>query len=344
MTNLLQRISALVDQALGVDLCVPNDTGQLDLDSEIADTITSQLDAGIELLSSIGQTFEPAGDDDADLAEDGSSEVSVLRAIGAEISSSLARQEIADLAFLGRNQLIEARRQIEPPGDRRAIWARLAHCETGLRRLRKALVAVESALREYEGLEAIPRCWESVDDALEIRRVYSQFRRAVRRGGQPRRSALRGELKRIAHHIVILRDRSIYPYLRIEDRRAIRTLQKRIDAWLEADDGSDAETTAGQRLWNDLATFADLIAQVNQRQTLHEHDRSVVASALHTVGRRVTPERPVPGAVLETLHTLLGRDEELDELLLDHRARLSTAPWRQPLRRVLRELQQPYRG
>lgn len=346
MTALIQRVAALTDRSMQVRLAVPNDTGHIDLDVEIAAAIVSLIDESNALLSDVGSVFEesPGGGDGDDPQPPDAGDVSFLRAIGAEISHAMARQEIADLAFLSRQQLLETKRQITAARATKALWSSLAHSETGLRRLRKALVAIESALREYEGLEPIPRNWESVDDALEIRRIYSQFRRSVTRYGMLDGSALRAELRRMTRRIAILRDRTIYPYLRIEDRRGIRLFQKRIERWLEGDDGSDDQTRAGERLWQDLVGFAGLLCQVNRRQSLCEHDRELLTDGLRIIAERASQALSVPPTLLESMQTLLGRDDELDGLLLDPTRPAAATAWRVPLTRLLDELEQPYRG
>ena len=346
MTDLIQRVATLIDRSLQVRLAVPNDTGHIDLDVEIAGTIVTLIDASNTLLADVGRAFEAStGTEDGDAAQpQDAGDVSFLRAIGAEISHAMARQEIADLAFLSRQQLLEARRQISAARSTKAIWSSLAHSETGLRRLRKALVAVESALREYDGLESIPRNWESVDDALEIRRIYSQFRRSVTRPGALDGDRLRAELRRMTRRIAILRDRTIYPYLRIEDRRGIRLFQKRIEQWLESDDGSAEQTREAERLWQDLVGFAGLLCQVNRRQCLYEHDRELLSDGLRIISARAAQKLSVPANLLDSMQKLVGRDDELDGLLLDPTRAAEATVWRAPLSRLLDELEKPYRG
>jgi len=144
--------------------------------------------------------------------------------------------------------------------------------------------------------------------------------------------------------IAILRDRTIYPYLRIGDRRAIRLFQKRIGRWLESDDGSGAQTQAGERLWQDLVGFAGLLCQVNRRQSLCEHDRELVAHSLRVISTYASYAKAVPTTLLEAMQTLLGRDDEIDDLLLDPSRAATAVAWRIPLTRLLDELDKPYRG
>lgn len=342
MNELIKRVATQIDQALGIEFNVPNDTGHIDLDADIASRIDALVEEAASTLEMIEERFAEEGEGEDDSGSD-SGEVSVLRAIGAEISSALAQQELADLAFVGRHQLIDIRKRIAAARESKATWKILAHCETALRRVLKALVATESTLREYAGLPPIPRDWESLDDALEIRQLYGQFRRAVTRRGEPKPEKLTEELARITRRIAILRDLTIYPYLRIGDRREIRRCQKRIEAWLREDDGSDEHRERGHRLWQDVVAFAKLLAQVSNREALAEHDRNVIANAIRVVSRRGADDEPLPEDVFEDLQTVIGRDDELDALLLNPHAAPSAADWRPALTRLLGELEQPYR-
>lgn len=341
MKELLSEIAAQIDKALEADFTVPSDTGQFEFNAELADEVVELIDESIAVLETVEARFDHEGPDDG--SDPATDEVSVLRAIGAEISSALAQQEIADLAFVSRHQLAEIRRQIESARAAEDTWHILAHRETAIRRVRKGLVAVESALREYAGAIPLPRQWESIEDALEIRRVYGQFRRSIARRGRPGDDQIATELTRVARRIAILRDREIYPYLRIEDRREIRTCQKRIEAWLDGDLVDPEHRAEGQRLWQDLVAFANLLAQVSRRQTLAEHDREVLARTIPIVGRRDRDALPLPRDVLESLQTMQGRDDELDDLLHDPDAISRSGAWRRPILRLLDELDQPYR-
>jgi hypothetical protein len=218
--------------------------------------------------------------------------------------------------------------------SRRETWMIASHADTGLRRAGKALITVEAAIRDFESLPAANRYWTDVDDSLETRRLYGQFRRAVKRRAIEKQG-LRESLKSVANRIAILRDLKVYPLLRIDDRLEIRKLQKRIHAWLDGE--RDASPEDGERLWMDLAGFADLLAQVNLREELVDHDRKTVAEAYH----RLFESGPVPDRIpphrLPLLEPLLGRDDELDQILLlptQHR----TEDLRAPLERLRGEL------
>ncbi|MEM6794433.1 MAG: hypothetical protein AAF725_10665, partial [Acidobacteriota bacterium] len=184
-----------------------------------------------------------------------------------------------------------------------------------------------------------------IKDSLETRRLYGQFRRAIHRPGEPQDlDEVTAQLRGAAHRIAILRDRKIYPFLRIYDRVPIRRLQKRIQAWLEEawDPAVAAERERqGRQLLSDLVSFAELLKQINNREDLREHDRRT-AMRLHRVffESKNSPGSLEPGH-LGDLELLLGRDDELDALVLDP-SRHSVEGLRAPLGRLLAQLNQPF--
>ena len=244
--ELLRRLEALVEKAEGVAFIVPEDTGYFSIDDEMVQQVRRLLADTVDLLRELTDFYdaESAAHDEAETAEDGED---FLKEIGAQISSELAAREVSGLTFVARGQLIEMQEALASALEHRRIWAVASHADSSLRHVGKALIAVESAIREYEGLEAVDRRWKDLKDSLETRRLYGQFRRAILRGGEPRNHAeITARLNSAATRIAILRDLEFYPFLRIDDRLTIRRLQKRIGAWLSGDgDGSDE---SGHRL------------------------------------------------------------------------------------------------
>ena len=110
-------------------------------------------------------------------------------------------------------------------------------------------------------------------------------------------------------------------------------------AWLE---DKDASEDIGRRLWTDLVSFARLLVQVNNREEIREHDRRMVSQIYHQLFLVTeTPER-LSANQLEDLESLLGRDDELDQVIL----RINEHPLedlRPPLVRLRKELGQTMR-
>jgi len=262
------------------------------------------------------------------------SQLSSLQDIGLLISSEIASGEIRDLAFFARNELRSALDNLLAAADREHMAPIASHCEGGLRRLRKALVSIESAIYEYEGLEPPPEILVDLDVSLQTRQLFASLRREVARR-RAETAPLEERLRAVAHRLVALRELRIYPFLRFDDRVQLRQLLGRILDWLNSDDRS---TAAGRAVWEDLENFAGLLTQVNHRQELRQHDRTIVQRAHRALFRGPSCPEEVPADVLTELWELVGLDDALDELILNRRVRPASS-WRPALERLRRSFQ-----
>ena len=338
-SQLLERLGALVEDALAVTFVVPDDTGFFSIEDEAVQRVQDLIERTLMLLREITDLYDEESHDPS-LAEE-SGEDDFLREIGAAISSELAAREVSSLAFATRTQLKENRDALVTAIEHRNIWVVASHADTGLRRVCKGLITVEAAAREYENVEPLERLWSDIKDSLETRRLYGQFRRSLNRHEEPADAAeVEEQLRKAAHRIAILRDRKIYPFLRVYDRVPIRRLQKRIHAWLEQSEGAGKEQE-GRHLLSDLHSFAELLKQINNREDLREHDRRT-SMRLYRIffSSKNAPKQLEPGH-LGDLELLLGRDDELDQIVLDP-TRHGIEPLREPLERLLEQLNRPF--
>lgn len=337
-TAYLERVQAQIEKAEGINFLVPDDTGFFSLDDDLIPRVRGLMGETLELTRELGDVYD-AESLEAPL-EDAGAEDDFLREIGAAISSELATRELSNLAFVVRAQIMETHEALLSALASRYTWAVVSQADTGLRRVSRGLLTLETAIREYEGLAPAERRWSDLKDSLETRRLYGQFRRAILRSEQnpaeDQTSRLRGAVNRIA----ILRDLKIYPFLRIDDRVSIRRLQKRILAWLERPDGAPKDEE-GRQLWSDLVSFAELLGQINNREDLREHDRKTV-SRLHRVlfEARQAPARILPSHLAD-LELLLGRDEDLDRIILSPH-QFAVEDLREPLERVQSQLNRSF--
>lgn len=345
--DLLQRLEGLIGRTQGVAFVVPEDTGFFSIDDDLVRRVRELIQQTVELMRDLTRFYDAEsrahGESDEAQAESGS----FLREIGAQISSELAAREVSNLAFVARGQLIEMQDSLRGALERKQVWAVASTADSGLRHAGKALIAIESALCEYEGLPAPDRRWTDLADSLETRRLYAQFRRAILRSAErPSGDSVSVRLRGAATRIAILRNLEIYPFLRIDDRLTIRNLQKRIAAWSNHDGDSEKGTgdeEAGERLWEDLVSFARLLVKVNDREELVEHDRQVAASVHRVIFRSQQPIKTLTETHVKELERLVGRDDELDKLVLnagDHHVE----DFKEPLERMLHHLQRPFAG
>ena len=349
--SLLQSLEDLLDQTRDVDFFIPDDTGLFQIDDALIRTILDLLESILSTMHEIAAHYDAQ---DHTKVEEDVGEADLLKELGAHISSQMAAQEIVDLAFVSRVQLKDLVSSIEQGMAEQKIWQIASDADTSLRRAGRALIALESSIREYEGLPMQRRYWQGVDDALAVRRAYAAFRRKIltkdATGDHPSGARLKERLRDVGGEIATLRVSEIYPYLRIDDRLELRRLQERIAGWL--DQGSDEEK--GRRLWGDLEGFAQLLAEISRRQELREHDRKVVGELwqryFETHEASFAEHRPSPlgSDHLQIFRPLLGRDDDLDTILLSLRGRDSGhkkyhhSDLKPILERLRRELEQPY--
>lgn len=110
-----------------------------------------------------------------------------------------------------------------------------------------------------------------------------------------------------------------YHALRAPDRYALQQLRERAAAWLDTL-WDDAE--AARQVLLDLQVFVELLAGVNRREVLVQHDRGIIEAARNELSdlmatTALTRESPWPSyaSALRSLRRARWRDEELDNLV-----------------------------
>ena len=341
----LERLEQAILRAQGIPFAVPDDTGFFSIDSELIQNVRRVMEDALEIMRQVMELYdEEKGSETPELA--GEDEDDFLKEIGAAISSELAAQEVSNIAFAVRTQLMETHHALNNAAQGDQLWVVASHADTGLRRAGKGLITLENTIREYEGLEPIERTWSQLEDSQEIRRLYGQFRRGINKLGRPETAdQVQHALRSAANRISVLRDRKIYPMMRICDRLPIRRLQKRILDWLKAPESTDRHEQ-GRRLWSDLMSFSELLVQINHREELRGNDRRLIQEWLDryfpsgTLSEEV-PGRPAQPEHLKELEALLGRSDELDELIYNPTG-CTLEALKVPMSRIYQELNRPY--
>ncbi len=328
---LLDQIGLIIERHQGRRVVVPFDTGIFSLDKDVLEQVGTLLEGSSVLMSAALDHYDQL------CAESDGDALDRLSQMPAATSSEVAAQQIASVAFVGNAQVRELGEELQRAKIDSNHWRQAALSDTAVRETVRALIALESAMLEYEGLPQKERQWAELEDSLEIRLLYTQLRRTVIEGGEPRdREELVRRLRKSARRIAILRDLKIYPFLRISDRLEIRGLQKRIMAWLER---ADSDRQSGLRLWQDLASFSRLLRQINRREEVREHDRRTVLETYRMLFGAFEQPTKMPAATRQRLESLAGRDDQLDSLL-----RLREALTPDLLRTVLERLKVEVQG
>jgi hypothetical protein len=322
------RVSRLVDAALAIDFRVSDEPGALTLAAISAPSI-------LELLTNAEVFLKEAQDYyDSKQVTEGLSEPGSLDDIGAMISSEMAARDIRDLSFIATGQIRSCAERLEGAIGRQNILNMVSCSDDALCRLRRGLIPIEAAIGEFEGIPPPGREWVDIDISLQTRRLYGQLRRELLAVGEPDDEELRPRLSEFSVRLAEMKASPVYTSLRINDRVQVRGLYERIARWLKQ--GKERSPVEARSIWQDLSTFVGLLAEINNRQELHEHDRRVIQVAYHSLYANVRPPKVIPGEILEQLRTLEGRDDELDRLIL-HGSSRRPEDWEGPIRRLWKE-------
>lgn len=165
---------------------------------------------------------------------------------------------------------------------------------------------------------------EQVDIALSVRRLFERFRLRVRRAS----GSLAERLAVAAEQLGEVLASPVFPKIRVDEQVRFHLLHEQLQEWLRSH-GDDA---VGQQLWQEIATFNDYLAEVNNRSELAAFDRDLLRWALRKAQKEGVDER-----TLEHLGMLYGRDLELDNML-DEPAGIAVATWTKHFQRVLTAL------
>ncbi|NIR42317.1 MAG: hypothetical protein GWN07_41585, partial [Actinobacteria bacterium] len=119
--------------------------------------------------------------------------------------------------------------------------------------------------------------------SLEVRRHYTRLRATIG-AGELELAELSGWMRRVGTAFAVLIGQDVYPDLRVDDRRQLRTLQHRLLDWLRSDPADPSSTQEGVRLRQDIIGFGQMLGAVRNRQELIEHDAIVLGELLESEG------------------------------------------------------------
>lgn len=237
--------------------------------------------------------------------------------------------ELLDVFRLARADLLVRLRRIEDTCESEDELMLVSAAMAALGTVRRVTIVMENALALCEGLTAALSCLDDAERALALRRLFVELSQKLRVHEPPSAEQVAQSLRNAAAVIADLFGRNIYVELRASDRIQLHRLQDKLLGWLGGTDGFDP--ASGAAVWGDLATFVELLGQINSRQELIEHDRSVLHDAKSELFAGDAPS-VIPDRLGEMLATLEGRDPELDRLIAA--SELDPTRWRAPLERL----------
>ena len=266
-----------------------------------------------QLLGSIlddCQRVEPGehGADDASSAPWTNSCLPFERAIDATMAMLGSRQIVEEIAFMAQLELRQRQERLVRVRASQGGVALLGECDSSLRRIRKALNAVDAAIAKVESVSPLLDFTSELQTSLAVRRAYAKFRARVMAGGEPTAETLRARFRGAGTQIAKLVGWEIYPEMRVADRLLLRELQQRILDWLRG--AADGGSASGIRLWQDLAGCVEMFSLVNRRQDLVEHDSAIIRRLLDVIEHSALPE-----PTWDEVRALEGLDHELDQVI-----------------------------
>lgn len=241
-------------------------------------------------------------------AEDSGVFHSVFEDIVATPTDGDPRQQVADVAFMARWELI---RKLDGLAGAEQLerWDLIAACSSALRRAIKAVCGVEQVLAEVEGHPSmLTNLYQThLGEALMTRSAYLGLITQLR-GIEARQQQLGATrcLRLVGVAIAKLVGQEIYEVLRVEDRRTLYELQARVLDWLRG--GQDGR--AGEQLLSDALALGTLLMQINRRPELIGHDRACFEQLIAGFRRPFGAPLDINGWI----SAVRGRDPEFDVL------------------------------
>lgn len=332
--DLLPRLEALLWRLQAIDIRQVEGMGAAEIAAKVLGPVREGVAAALELLAEARRVHLTATDTGPGVSGDDSGAMALR--LDATMAIDDARERLVDVVVLGQVELASKRSALAAVEPGRDAWDLIDRCVSGRWRALKVVAALIQAIYAHRGLpNAVAWYQTELQISLEIRRVYTRFRRSVALLPEPAPDEVGRRLREAGILLAKLIGRDIYDFARIGDRRQLRAVQARILDWLRA---RDASPRAGARIWQDFAALAGVLIQVNHRAELREHDLAV-ARALWPTLAEDEAEAPIGAPALAELRRLYGRSDELDRLVEADPGGPRRA-FREALRRILEALEQ----
>lgn len=231
--------------------------------------------------------------------------------LDALVEESSSESNLQDIAFIVHLELKSRLNDLSALVINIEDWSSLETCGAGLRAVRKAGATLERAICASIGLESTLDFETELQSSLAIRELYARFRRSVDTLSDTMESDLRVRMRRGGTEIAIIIGRDQYRDLRVNDRYQLRRFQEEILSWLRGESGFDEHVA--ERIWKDFSTFSELLALVNRREELMEHDRDLLIRLDESL-RCATESPRIEANKLDEFALLRGLDDRIDSL------------------------------
>ena len=271
------RVAELIRQLVEAQISVPEDSTILSYDHP---TVTDAIRLVGETVILLGEMDSESGD------------------------------RLTDLAFVARIELGAAREDLQDVAGRKKTWQALGQAASSMSKAERALAALEREIYAATDKEP-PQRPGVLAESLEIRSHYARLRGCLLQHDQDSAPSLVARLAEAANQLRRLQKLDVYPLMRIQDRKQVRSLLDRIEAVTDRGEVDDD----ARALWQDLGAAAQLLLQINHRHDLVDHDLDHLGSEIPvSIGERAGDGDAV--AFADHHSRLLGRDRALDEVLI----------------------------
>jgi hypothetical protein len=183
--------------------------------------------------------------------------------------------------------------------------------EAARRKLHRALYAALATGGEPAGSEHVAatllrrRFATELESALVVRRMFADFRRALRRAENKSSEAVLMALRYAAGALATMTTSAHHGTIRLPDRILLSQQRERLLDWSRA----GRPVASGLQLLEDIWTCADLLRDINRRQELRTHDQELIRELLH-------PASHGQANWSARLARLTGLDDDLDALIV----------------------------
>lgn len=184
---------------------------------------------------------------------------------------------VADVCFAGLYELRRADRQL---ASARTLVEQVIAIEIVLRKLRRAIRAVLEAARDVGGVDVLGGIHQGlhrvadVESGLAVRRLYADFRAALRAPTAETPEAILEAMRYAAGALATMLASPAYPDVRAADRSLFRVLRERVLRWAR----EDRAPRSGRAILSDVVSSGELLRAINQRPELRAHDQAIVRS------------------------------------------------------------------
>jgi hypothetical protein len=295
LPELLVHLSRAVRSARLID---PRDLEEADVRSirdKALPTIRSLVRFTAETLASIAGLYGSERSDGDDAVEED------------------RRRGIADLARVGKLELVGALQQIREPLDgveHSALLARAIRC-------RGMIVSVATSVDEI--VCTTERWTRTLDNEPElkesmiVRGAYAAFRDRIGQLAPRDGDDIFPALATVRDAIGSLVEAPVGDLLRFADRESLLGLRGRLDLWLGDAGGNDERT--GRLLWEETCLLTSMLMQINNRQELIAHDIQASRRLLDRLSRPDARITLLDSRFVTELLSLRGRDTAVDRVI-----------------------------